>query len=91
MFTLNNVSSAVLQKGQDPPGMGLCTFITILGKHNNRTTVFTMYRPCKRHIETIGDTTIIKQKWLVMQQTKRKDYLRNVTVTDIIIAIKKGK
>ena len=32
MFTLDNVSSAVLQKGQDPSGMGRWTFLTILGK-----------------------------------------------------------
>ena len=47
MFTLDNVSSVVLQKGHDPSGMGRWTFITILGKNNSRTTIFTMYRPCK--------------------------------------------
>ena len=31
MFALSNISSAVLQKGQDPSGMGRWTFITILG------------------------------------------------------------
>ena len=72
MFTLNNVSSAVLRKGQDPSGMGCWTFLTILGKNNSRTTIFTMYRPCKGQIETVGDTTIIKQQWLIMQQTKKR-------------------
>ena len=91
MFTLNNVSSAVLQKGQDLSGMGRWTFITILGKNNSRTTIFAMYRPCKGHIETVGDTTIIKQQWLVMQQTKIKDHRRNAAVTDIIIAINKKR
>ena len=47
MFTLDNVSSAVLQKGQDPSGMGRWNFLTILGKHNSRTTIFTMHRPYK--------------------------------------------
>ena len=71
MFTLNNVSSAVLQKGQDLSGMGRWTFLTILGKNNSRTIIFTMYRPCKGQIETVGDTTITKQQWLIMQHTKR--------------------
>ena len=61
MFTLNNVSSEALQKGKDPSGIGRWTYITILGKDNTRTIIFTMYRPCKGNIETVGDTTIIKQ------------------------------
>ena len=32
MFTLDNVASAVLQKGQDSSGMGRWKFLTILGK-----------------------------------------------------------
>ena len=91
MFALNNISSAVLQKGQDPSGMGRWTFITILGKNNTRTSIFTMYRPCKGNIATIGDTTIIKQQWLVMQQTQRKEHPRDAAITDIIIAINKKR
>ena len=89
MFTLNNVSSTVLQKGQYPSGMGRWTFLTILGKNNSRTTIFTMYRPCKGQIETVGDTTIIKQQWSIMQQTKRKEHPRQAAIADIIIAINK--
>ena len=48
-----------------------------------------MYRPCKRQIETMGDRTIIKQQWLIMQQTKRKNHPRQTAVTYIIIAINK--
>ena len=77
------------KKGQDLSGMGRWTFLTILGKNNYRTTIFTMYRPCKDQIETVRDTTIIKQQWLIMQQTKRKDHPRQVAIIDIIIAIKK--
>ena len=50
-----------------------------------------MYIPCKGNIETVGDTTIIKQQWLVMQQTKRKDHSRNAVVTAIIIALNKKR
>ena len=63
MFTLNNVLSEVLQKGKNPSSIGSWTYITILGKDNTRTIIFTMYIPCKGHIETVGDTTIIKQQW----------------------------
>ena len=62
MFTLNNISSAVLQKGHDPSGMGRWTFITILGKNNTRTSIFTIYRPCKGNIANVEDTTMIKQQ-----------------------------
>ena len=91
MFILINISSAVLQKGHDPPGMKRWTFITILGRNNTRTLIFTMYRPCKGNIATVGDTTIIKQQWLVMQQTPRKEHPRDATITDIIIAINKKR
>ena len=50
-----------------------------------------MYIPCKGNIETVGDTTIIKQQWLVIHQTKRKDHPRNAVVTYIIIAINKKR
>ena len=69
--------------------MGRWTFITILGNNISHTTIFTMYRPCKGHIETVGDTIITKEQWLVIQQTKIKYYPRNAAVTDIIIAINK--
>ena len=82
MFALSNISSAVLQKGQDPSGMGRWTFITILGKNNTQTSIFTIYRPCKGNVETIGDTMIIKQQWLAMQQTQRKEHTRDVAITE---------
>ena len=50
-----------------------------------------MYRPCKRNIATIGDTSIIKQQLLVMQQTQRKEHPRDGAITDIIIAINKKR
>ena len=37
----------------------------------------------------MGDTTIIKQQWSIMQQTKRKDHPRHAAMTDIIIEINK--
>ena len=46
-----------------------------------------MYKPCKENIATVGDTTIIKQQWLVMNQTQRKEHSRDAAIIDIIIAI----
>ena len=48
-----------------------------------------MYRPCKGQRETVGDTTIIKQQWLIIQQTKIKNHPREAAITDIIIVINK--
>ena len=50
-----------------------------------------MYRPCKENIETVGDTTILKQQWLAMQQTQRKENPRDAAITDIIIAINRNR
>lgn len=47
-FILNNVSSAILRKEQESSGIGRWTYLTILGKYNRRTTIFTMYRQCKK-------------------------------------------
>ena len=89
MFTLNSGSSAVLQKGQDSSGMGSWTYLTILGKCNRGTTIFTIYRPFKGIIASMGDSTVIKQQWLVMQHTKRKDRPHKAVILDIIFATKK--
>ena len=70
MFTLNNISSVVLQKGQDSSGIGRWTYLIILGKYNRQTTIFTMYRSCKARIISIGDSTVITKQWLVIQQQK---------------------
>ena len=50
-----------------------------------------MYRPCKGNISTVGDTILIKQQWLSIQQTERKEHPRDATITDIIIAINKKR
>ena len=71
MLTLNNVSSEILQKEQDTLGMGTLTYITILRKNNRITTIYTMYRPYKESINAMGDSTVIKQWWLAMKNTKK--------------------
>ena len=85
---LENVSFAVLQNEQDSLGIGRWTYLTILGKYNRRTTIFTMCRPCRGSISSMGEM-VIKQQWLVMQQTKRKDHPHKAIIIDIIIVINK--
>ena len=40
MFILNNVSSTVLQKGQDTPGMGSWAYITIVEKNYKNNNLY---------------------------------------------------
>ena len=64
-------------------------FLTLLGKNNGRTTIFTMYRPCNSSIEPVGGATVIKQQWLLLQEQKRNIHPNQAAITDIIEAIKK--
>ena len=51
----------IVHKGQDPSGLGRWTFTTILGKQKQRTIMFTIYLPCQIQIESVGESTVIKQ------------------------------
>ena len=62
MISLNKITSATINKGEDPSGLGRWTFMTLLGKHNSRTTIFNMYRPCDSLIDSVGGVTVIKQQ-----------------------------
>ena len=42
MISLNKVTSATINKGEDPSGLGRWTFMTLLGKNNSRTSIFNM-------------------------------------------------
>ena len=72
MISLNKVTSATINKEEDPSGLGRWTFITLLGKNNSRTSIFNMYRPCDSPIESVGGSTVIKQQWLLLQEQKRE-------------------
>ena len=87
MALLNNISSALIQKGKDPSGMGRWTYATILGRNNKKTTVFNVYRPGKMKVEDAGSSTVIKQQWIMMQQQGRDEHPHNATLKDLIKAI----
>ena len=61
MTALKSISSAILNKGQDSSEMGRWTCMSILGKHNKRTTIFNMYRPCNINLTNAGESTVIRQ------------------------------
>ena len=89
MIALNPISSAITSKGNDPWGMGRWTNFTILGKDLKQTSIFSVYRACNISIETAGNTTIVKQQWLLMQRTNRQQHPHKATIDDLIIEIKK--
>jgi len=62
----------------------------MLEKHNKRTSVFNMYRPGDTSIANLDPLTVIKQKWLLLQQKNRTTiHPHDAAVTDLIIAIKR--
>ena len=67
IIALKSISSAILNKGQDSSGMRWWTFMSILGKHNKRKTIFNMYRPCNTNLHNAGESTVVRQQWLIMQ------------------------
>ena len=89
MISLNKIILDIIKKGQDPSSLGRLTFIKLLGKHNSRTTIFTMYRSCNSPVESIGGVTVIKQQRLFIQEQERKVHPHQVTITDTIDSIKK--
>ena len=66
------------------------TTVTVLEKHNKRTSVFNMYRPGDTSIKMFDPLTVIKQQWLLFQQKNRtKIYPHDASITDLIIVIKR--
>ena len=89
MISLHKITSATINKGEDSSGLGRWTFMTILGKNNNITTIFNMYRPCDSPIDSVGGETVIKQQWLLLYEQTREIHPHKATIIDIMEAIKK--
>ena len=88
-ISVNNLSSSIIAKSEDPSGMGRWSTLAVLGKNIKRTTIITMYRPCNVMIENVGVTTVIKQQWLIMQKSNRYEHPHKAIITDTIKEIKK--
>ena len=85
---IGRLSSSVINKGQDNSGLGRWIFTTILGRNNNKTTILNVYCPGNKAIGLVGNSTIIKQQWVLLQQLNRKEHPHNVIINDLIKAIK---
>ena len=88
MVLLNKKFPSVIYEGHDPSGLGRQTYITIISKNNNKTSIYTLYRPCNSNIESVECSTVIKQQWLLLQEKKRDEHPYRVAVKDIIKTIK---
>lgn len=88
MISLNKLTSATINKGEDPSGLGRWAFMTLLGKDNSKNTIFNMYRPRDSPIDSVGGATVIKQQWLLLQEQKRDIHPHKAVIIDIMDAIK---
>ena len=82
------LSSSVIIKGQDNLGLGRWTFTTLLGRNNNKTTIFNLYRPGNTEVTLVGNSTVTKQQWIILKQLNRKGHPHDVIINDLILAIK---
>ena len=69
-------------------GLGCWTFTTLLGRNNNKTTIFNVHRPINTAVELVGNSTLIKQQWIILNQLNRKGHPHDVIINDLIQAIK---
>ena len=85
MIALASVSSNIIQKFQDHYKLQRWTYITVMGKENKKTIIFTVYRPDKKYIESVSHTTVIKQQYLQLQRQSRNNiHPHNASIDDLI-------
>ena len=82
------LSSSAINKEQEKSGLRRWTFTTILWRNNNKTTIFDVYRPGSKAIELVGNSTVINQQWVLLQQFNRKEYPCDIIINDIVKAVK---
>ena len=61
MTLTGRLSLSVIHKGQGNSGLGAWIFTTILGRNNNKTTIFNVYRLENKAIELVRNSIVIKQ------------------------------
>jgi hypothetical protein len=64
----NNWVSRIIQKGEDPIGLGHWTYITLRGKGSKKVTVITAYNASPSQ----GDTTFFQQQHRLLSQLHRQ-------------------
>ena len=65
-------SGRISERGADPSGMGRWSYITILGKNNQKLTIVTGYRNSKRDLNNVGSTTAVAQQAMLLEKQGRK-------------------
>ena len=68
--------------------LGRWIFTTILGRNNNKKSIFNVYHPGNATIELVGNSTVIKQQWVLLQQLNQKGHPRDIIIDDLIKDIK---
>ena len=68
------------KKGQDNSGLGRWTFTTILEKNNNKTTISNVYRLGNTVVELVGNSTVMKQQWILLKQSSTKGHPHGVII-----------
>ena len=62
-----------------------------LKQNNERTIIITRYIPCKVNTADVIITIVVKQQWLIIQQSNRHEQSHKAAITDVIKEIKKFK
>ena len=65
-------------------GLGCWAFTTLLGRNNNKTAIFNVYRPVNTVVELVGNSTLIKQQWIILNQLNRKGHPHDVIINNLI-------
>ena len=72
------LSSAV--KNKRARQLRVRTFTTILEKNNNKTTISNVYRLGNIVVELVGNSTVMKQQWILLKQSSTKGHPHGVII-----------
>jgi hypothetical protein len=67
----NHWTSRVLEKGEDPFGLGRWSYIVLRGKDTRKILVITAYRVCRQTIQSVGVKTSNAQQFRQLSKTFR--------------------
>jgi hypothetical protein len=67
----DNWSARIIEKGQDPFGMGRWSYATMKGQGSVNITIVTAYRVCQQNIQSVGTTTSTAQQYRMLSRKYR--------------------
>jgi hypothetical protein len=68
----DNWTSLVIEKGNDPFGLGCWSYIVLRGAANKRIMIITAYRVCQQSVKAIGTTTAAAQQYRKLSKLHRE-------------------